>query len=44
MNHKDTLYLAIRYIMDADNISLNGMSHILQVSNERLKEFMSEYE
>lgn len=44
MNHKDALYLAIKYIMDMDDISLNGVARIIEVSNERLKEFMSKYE
>ena len=44
MNHKDLLYLAIKYILDSDDISLNTIANILQVSNERLKEFMCEYE
>lgn len=44
MNHKDALYLAIKYIMDMDDISLNGVARIIEVSNERLKEFMFKYE
>ena len=44
MNYKDTLYLAIKYIQDIDDISLDGIANILQVSNERLKEFMCDYE
>lgn len=44
MNYNDTLYLAIKYIQDIDNISIDGVAKILQVSNERLKEFMSKYE
>ena len=44
MNHKDALYLAIKYIMNMDDISLNGVARIIEVSNERLKEFMSKYE
>ena len=44
MNYKENLYLAIKYIQDIDDMSLDGIANILQVSNERLKEFMSEYE
>jgi DNA-binding transcriptional regulator YbjK len=44
VNNNDALYLAIKYIQDIDNLSLDGVSKILQVSNERLKEFMSNYE
>lgn len=44
MNYKDTLYLAIKYMQDLDDLSLNGVAQILQISNERLKEFMSDYE
>lgn len=44
MNYNDALYLAIKYIQDIDNLSIDGVSKILQVSNERLKEFMNEFE
>lgn len=44
MNYKDILYLAIKYIQDMDGIPLDGIANILQVSNERLKEFIREYE
>lgn len=44
MNYKDALYLAIKYMQDTNNLTTNDIAHILQVSNERLKEFMREYE
>lgn len=43
-NYKDTLYLAIKYMEDTNNLSISDIANILQVSNERLKEFMSNYE
>lgn len=44
MNHKDTLYLAIKYMQDTNDLTISDIANILQVSNERLKEFMKEYE
>lgn len=44
MNHKDALYLAIKYMQDTNDLTISDIAHILQVSNERLKEFMKEYE
>ena len=44
MNHKDALYLAIKYMEDTNDLNLSDIANILQVSNERLKEFMSDYE
>jgi hypothetical protein len=44
MNYKEALYLAIKYIQDTNDLNLSDIAHILQVSNERLKEFMSDYE
>lgn len=44
MNHKDALYLAIKYMQDTNNLTISDIAHILQVSVERLKEFMREYE
>lgn len=44
MNYKDGLYLAIKYMQDTNDLNLSDIAHILQVSNERLKEFMREYE
>jgi hypothetical protein len=43
MNYKDALYLAIKYMQDND-LTTQDVIHVLQISNERLKEFMSEYE
>ena len=43
MNYKDALYLAIKYMLD-DGLTTQDVVNILQVSNERLKEFMREYE
>ena len=44
MNHKDALYLAIKYMQDTNDLTITDIANILQVSNERLKEFMSDYE
>lgn len=44
MNYKDALYLAIKYMQETNDLNLSDIAHILQVSNERLKEFMREYE
>lgn len=44
MNYKDTLYLAIKYMQDTNDSTITDIANILQVSNERLKEFMSKYE
>lgn len=44
MNHKDTLYLAIKYMQDTNDLTTTDIANILQVSNERLKEFMAKYE
>ena len=44
MNHKDALYLAIKYMQDTNNLTTSDIAHILQVSNERLKEFMYGFE
>lgn len=44
MNYKDALYLAIKYMEDTNDLNLSNIATILQISNERLKEFMSEYE
>lgn len=44
MNHKDALYLAIKYIQDTNDLTLYEISNIIQVSKERLKEFLSKYE
>lgn len=43
MNYKDALYLAIKYMQDND-LTTQDIVHILQVSSERLKEFMNEFE
>lgn len=43
-NYKDALYLAIKYMQDTNDLTISDIAHILQVSNERLKEFMSNYE
>ena len=44
MNYKDALYLAIKYMQDTNDLTIRDITNILQVSNERLKEFMREYE
>ena len=44
MNYKDALYLAIKYMQDTNDLMIGDITNILQVSNERLKEFMKEYE
>ena len=44
MNYKDTLYLAIKYMQDTNDLNISDIAHILQVSVERLKEFMYEFE
>lgn len=44
MNYKDALYLAIKYIEDTNDLNIRDIAYILKVSNERLKEFMREYE
>ena len=44
MNYKDALYLAIKYMQDTNDLTINDITNILQVSNERLKEFLREYE
>ena len=44
MNYEDTLYLAIKYMQDTNELTTSDVAHIIQVSNERLKEFMKEYE
>lgn len=44
MNYKDTLYLAIKCIQELNDATLYDIANVLQVSNERLKEFMEEYE
>ena len=44
MNYKDALYLAIKYMPDTYDFTISDITNILQVSNERLKEFMKEYE
>lgn len=44
MNYKDALYLAIKYMQDTNDLTIRDITNILQVSNERLKEFMKEYE
>lgn len=44
MNYKDALYLAIKYMQDTNDLTISDIAHILKVSNERLKEFMSNYE
>ena len=43
-NIKDILYLAIKYMQDTNDLTLSDVAHILQVSNERMKEFIREYE
>jgi hypothetical protein len=43
MNYKDALYLAIKYMLD-DGLTTQDVVNILQVSNERLKEFMNGFE
>ena len=42
-NVEDRLYLAIKYMQDND-LTTQDIANILQVSNERLKEFVREYE
>lgn len=44
MNYKDALYLAIKHMQDTKDLTISDIANILQVSNERLKEFMREYE
>ena len=44
MNYKDALYLAIKDMQDINDLTISDITNILQVSNERLKEFMKEYE
>lgn len=44
MNYKDALYLAIKYMQDTNDLTITDIANILQVSNERIKEFMREYE
>lgn len=44
MNYKDALYLAIKYIEDTNDLNIRDIANILNISNERLKEFMREYE
>lgn len=44
MNYKEVLYLAIKYMQDTNDLKLSEIAHILQVSNERLKEFMYGFE
>ena len=44
MNYKDALYLAIKYMQDTNDLTISDRTNILQASNERLKEFMKEYE
>ena len=44
MNYKDALYLAIKYMQDTNDLAISDITNILQVSDERLKEFMKEYE
>jgi hypothetical protein len=44
MNYKDALYLAIKYMEDLAELTMYDVAFVLQVSVERLKEFMKEYE
>lgn len=44
MNYKDALYLAIKYMQDTNDLTISDIAHILQVSNERLKEFINGFE
>lgn len=44
MNYKEKLYLAIMILMDLNDMTIYDISNVLQVSNERLKELMDEYE
>lgn len=44
MNYKDALYLAIKCIQELNDATLYDIANVLQVSNERLEEFMIEYE
>ena len=44
INYKDKLYIAIKYMQDTNDLSISDIAHILQVSNERMKEFMNNYE
>lgn len=44
MNYKEKLYLAIMILMDLNDMTIYDMSNVLQVSTERLKELMDEYE
>ena len=44
MNYKDALYLAIKYMQDTNDLTITDMANILQVSNERIKEFMNGFE
>lgn len=43
INVEDRLYLAIKYMQDND-LTTQYIANILQISNERLKEFMNNYE
>lgn len=42
-NIEDRLYLAIKYMQDND-LTTQDIANILQISIERLKEFMNNYE
>lgn len=44
MNYKEKLYLAIMLLMDLNDMTIYDISNVLQVSTERLKELMDEYE
>lgn len=44
MNYKDALYLAIKYMQDTNDLTIYEIANILQVSNERMKEFMYGFE
>jgi uncharacterized HAD superfamily protein len=44
MNYKEKLYLAIMILMDLNDMTIYDISNVLQVSTERLKELMDEYE
>lgn len=44
MNYKDALYLAIKYMQDTNDLTIYEIANILQVSNERMKEFINEFE
>ena len=44
INYNENLYLAIMILMDLNDMTIYDISNVLQVSTERLKELMDEYE